>query len=69
LPATLVQVEDALGLALEVRVAREDPATMLPRAYRILVQPSPDGAAADTRDQPRALRVQREIARTEARER
>jgi len=65
-PATSVQVEDAFGLALELRVTREDPATMLPRAYRILVQPAADGAATDARDKARALRVQRDVARTES---
>src|SRR5437868_13665221 len=32
LPASRVQVQDAPGLDLEMRVTREDPAAMLPRA-------------------------------------
>ncbi len=40
LPAPLMQVQDSPGLGLEVRVPREDPAPMLPRSNRILVQPT-----------------------------
>src|SRR5438067_438818 len=44
LPASLVQVQDAPGLGLEVRIARKDPAAMLPRPDCVLVQPTPDCA-------------------------
>ena len=61
LPAARIQVQDAPGLGLEVGVAREDPAAMLPRADRILVQPAPDRAVADARHQASALRMARHI--------
>ena len=51
LPAPLVQVQDAPGLGLEVRVARKDPAAVLPGANRVLVQPTPDRAVTDARHQ------------------
>ena len=37
LPAPLVQVQDAPGLGLEVRIARKDPAAVLPGADGIFV--------------------------------
>jgi hypothetical protein len=39
--APLVQVQDPTGLDLEVRIARQDPAAVLPRADGVFVQPSP----------------------------
>lgn len=69
LPAPLVQVQDAAGLGLEVRVAWKDPATVPPRANRVLVQPTPDRAVADARHQARALRVSRHVGNAQARQR
>ncbi len=69
LPAPLVQVQDASGLGLELRVARKDPAAVLPGTDRVLVQPAPHGAVADARHQPRALGVSRHICHTEPRQR
>jgi len=69
LPAVLVQVQDAPGLGLEVRIARKDPAAVLPRPDRVLVQPTPDRAVADARHQARALSVARNVGHAEARQR
>jgi hypothetical protein len=52
LPATGVQIQDACGLGLELGIAREDPAAMLPGSDGVFVQPAPHGAIADARDQP-----------------
>lgn len=69
LPAPLVQVQDAPGLELELRIARKDPAAVLPGADCIFVQPTPDRAVADARHQARALGVSRHIGHTESRQR
>jgi hypothetical protein len=36
LPDALVEIKQSAGLLFEVRVSRKDPATLLPRADRIL---------------------------------
>ena len=69
LPAPFVQVQDAPGLGLEVRVSRKDPAPVLPRANGVLVQPPPDRAVADAGHQARALRVSRHVGDAESRQR
>ena len=51
LPAALVQVQDASGLPLELGVAGENPTAVLPGADGVLVQPTPNGRAADVRHQ------------------
>ena len=68
-PTSLVQVQDSSGLDLEVRVARKDPAAVLPWSDGVFVQPSPDGAVADTRHQASALRVSSHIGDAEPRQR
>ena len=52
LPNALIQVKDAAGLGSKVGIAREKPASMLPRAQRIAAEPAPQGSAAYLRDQP-----------------
>ena len=47
IPAALVEVQNAASFKRKVRVAREDPSSMLPRTDCVLVQPSPNGAIAD----------------------
>jgi hypothetical protein len=69
LPATRIQVQDARGLGLEVRVARKYPAAVLPRADRILMQPSLQGAVADARHQAAALSMPGHIGHAQARQR
>jgi hypothetical protein len=46
-PAAPVQVDDAAGLAGEVRVARENPTAMAPGTQGILAKPAPERGAAD----------------------
>jgi len=53
IPAALVEVQNAASFKRKVRVAREDPSSMLPRTDRVFVQPSPNRAAADLSDQAR----------------
>lgn len=50
-PKARVEIQDAARFQGKVRVARENPGSVLPGTEGILVQPSPDGAAADLRDQ------------------
>jgi hypothetical protein len=50
-PNALVQIEDGAGFGSKVGIAREDPASMLPRAEGIAAEPSPQGGTADLRDQ------------------
>ena len=69
LPAPLVQVQDAPSLGLELRIARKDPAAVLPGADSIFVQPTPDRAVTDARHQSRALSVTRHIRHAQPRQR
>ncbi len=47
LPVSLVQIQDNGGLLEEAGGAREDPVFALPRLNGVLVEDSPDRAAAD----------------------
>ena len=51
LPDALVKIEDGSGFAGKVRIAREDPASMLPGAKGIAAEPAPQSSAADLSDQ------------------
>jgi len=51
LPNAMVQIEDGAGFGRKVGIAREDPASMLPRAERVGAEPTPQGGAADFRDE------------------
>jgi len=66
MPLSLVQVQQPFGLQRKLRVAREDPTAVLPRSDGILVQPTPDGTAADCRHQPGASRLTCQFRRTPA---
>jgi hypothetical protein len=50
-PKALLEIQDAARFKGKVRVAREDPSSMLPRTDGVFMQPSPNGAAADLSDQ------------------
>ena len=65
-PLSFVQVQQPFGLQRKLRVAREDPTAVLPRSDGILVQPTPDGTAADGRHQPRASCLTGQFRRTPA---
>jgi hypothetical protein len=49
-PPALVEIENAAGLAGELRIAWEDPGAMPPGAQRVLAEPAPESGAADLRD-------------------
>ncbi len=51
LPEALVKIEDGSGFAGKARIAREDPASMLPGAKGIAAEPSPQSGATDLSDQ------------------
>ena len=46
-PDSFVQIQDAPRFLREIRVAREDPAAVLPGPDRILIEPAPDRRATD----------------------
>lgn len=46
-PPTLVEIDDAAGFAGKLRIAREYPAAMAPRAQRVLAKPAPERRATD----------------------
>ncbi len=50
LPAPAIQVEDEPGRAFEVRIAREDAASIRPGPKRVLAQPAPDRRDRDRLD-------------------
>jgi hypothetical protein len=68
-PAPLVQIEDPAGLLRELRVAREDPGAVVPRADRVLAQPPPDRDGRDRRDDPTLDRLEGQLSAGPARER
>src|SRR5712692_762757 len=51
-PEARVQVEDPSSLLLESRIAREQPAAVVPGPNGVLAQPSPEGRFADRRHKP-----------------
>ena len=51
LPEALVKIEDGSGFAGKVGIAREDPASMFPRAKGIAAEPAPQSSTADLSDQ------------------
>jgi hypothetical protein len=51
LPNALVEIEEGTSFGGKVRVAREDPTSMLPRAESVGAEPTPQGGAADFRDE------------------
>ena len=53
----------------EVRVAREDPRAVVPRADRVLSEPPPDRDRRDRRDDPTSDRLPRQLSARPARER
>lgn len=69
LPLSGVQVENAASLEGKLRISREDPAPMLPRADRILIEPAPHRRAADGGDQSRALCCARNVGAAQSRQR
>jgi hypothetical protein len=69
LPHPLVEIEDSAGLAGEIRVPREDPAAMMPRADGVLREPAPNGRFSNRRHQSPADRRLLDIGHAEPGER
>jgi len=61
-PLALVEIENARGFEGEVGIAWEHPTSKLPGPDSILVQPTPQGAAADTCDQARLTDLSNQVA-------
>ena len=51
LPDAFVKIKDGSGLVGKVRIAREDPASMLPGPKGITAEPAPQSGTADLCDQ------------------
>ena len=51
LPDAFIQIEDRTSFGSEVGIAREDPASMLPRAQGIAAEPAPQRGPADLGDE------------------
>ena len=47
LPQPLVEIEDGGRPFQELRIARENPASITPRSNGVLTEPAPDGGSAD----------------------
>src|SRR5712691_137415 len=69
LPDAMVEVEDPPGLVLEVGVAGEDPAPMLPGPDGVFVEPPPDGRVAESGHEAGAAYVRAKFGQTPPRER
>lgn len=67
-PLAGIEVENPSGLGGEIRIAREDPTAVIPRANGVLVQPAPDGASGDGGDNAGLANMPRDIGRTPVRE-
>ncbi len=68
-PRSLIQVQDAIGLGLKLRVAREDPRPMVPRTQGILMKPPPYGTPTDLGDDAPVHDFFGNVGGTEARQR
>lgn len=64
LPETLVEIQEPPSLLLEVRVARKDPTTVLPRTDGVLVQPSPYRGVAEGGRQASVTHMRSEFGHT-----
>ena len=69
LPHALIEIEDGTGLGRKVGIAREDSASMLPRAESVGAEPTPQRGAADFGDQTLGDHVLPDLLDGEARER
>lgn len=69
LPDAFIEVKNIPGSDGEVWVARKDPTTVLPGTDRVLVEPTPDSAVTDRRDNAGAARFGGNLSDTPARER
>lgn len=68
-PSSRVKVQHAPRLFLKIRIARKYPTAVIPRADRVLRQPSPDGRLADGGDKAASYRLFADFRKTEPRKR
>ncbi len=68
IPEAMVEIEHSSRLESEVRVAREYPTTMLPRADGVFMQPAPEGAATEAGHQARLTHFLDQIGDAPARQ-
>src|SRR5438093_7603443 len=68
-PPPGIEIQDASGLVDEGRVAREDPAAVVPRPDGVLRQPPPQGGLSHRGDEPTAEHFALDFGEAEARER
>ncbi len=68
-PSAVIEIEDGAGFGSKVRIAREDPASMLPRTEGIAAEPAPQGGAADFRNDALRNDVLTDLLNREARQR
>ena len=68
LPQPLVEIEDGSCPFQELRIARENPASITPRSNGILAEPAPDGGSADLRYQPLSENFLSDVGNREARQ-
>lgn len=64
-----IEIQNASGLGDELRIAREDPATVLPGADRVFMEPAPNSAITDAGYQTGGSCLASNIGGTEARQR
>jgi len=64
----VLEIEDSRRLLLEVRVAREKPAAMMPGPDGVLREPTPHGRFADRSDDPALHGLPLDLRHAEARE-
>jgi len=69
LPNALIKVEDGTGIGSKVGITREDPASMLPGTESVGAEPTPQGGAANFRDETLRNDVLTDLLDREARQR
>jgi len=69
LPQTFIEVEDASRLGCEIWVAGKDPTAMLPRSKGVVIQPAPQGSAANLSHQALRHHLLLDVGDGESRER
>ena len=67
-PDTFIKIQDAACFRGEFWIARKYPGAVLPRADRVRMKPTPDGAVADGGDQTRLANFSPQLADTPSRQ-
>jgi hypothetical protein len=69
MPDSLIEVKDASGFSGKVRIAGEDPGTVLPGTNSVFIEPAPYRSIADRSYDPTTTRFPRYLRDTPARQR